>query len=151
MGVREKRAGGKGPTRSGAAAIEFAIILPLLATIVLACVDFGRFAYHYSAVTNAVRAGAANGMMNPYLTAQYATWQSNIQNAARDEMEQQTGYDRSALTVIASSIIETTGGQPNGLRRVRVDASYPFQTLVAWPGIPNNVTLRRAVEMRAIR
>ena len=151
MRVREKHTGGKGPTRSGAAAAEFAIILPVLVTIVLGCVDFGRFAYNYSAVTNAARVGAAYGIMNAYLTAQYAKWQSNIQNAARDEMEQQTGYDRSMLTVIASSIIETTGGQPNGLRRVHVDASYPFQTLVAWPGIPNNVTLRRVVEMRAIR
>jgi Flp pilus assembly protein TadG len=43
-------------SRRGAAAVEFALILPLLVTLVLACVDFGQFAYNYIAVTNAARA-----------------------------------------------------------------------------------------------
>ena len=59
--------------RRGAAAVEFAVILPLLVTIVLGCVDFGRFAYNYIALTNAARAGAAFGCMNVYTTATQAT------------------------------------------------------------------------------
>jgi Flp pilus assembly protein TadG len=43
--------------RRGASATELAIILPLFITIVLSCVDFGRFAYTYIAVSNAARAG----------------------------------------------------------------------------------------------
>ena len=44
--------------RSGAVAVELALILPLLVLIVLGAVDFGRFANTYIAVTNACRAGA---------------------------------------------------------------------------------------------
>ena len=36
--------------RRGAAAAELAILLPVLVTIVLGCVDFGRFVYNYIAV-----------------------------------------------------------------------------------------------------
>ena len=52
--------------RRGAAAVELAMILPVLMTIVLGCVDFGRFAYNYIAVTNAARAGASYAIMNNY-------------------------------------------------------------------------------------
>ena len=45
--------------RRGVTAVEFALILPLLMTIVLGCVDYGRFAYDYIAVTNAARAGTS--------------------------------------------------------------------------------------------
>ena len=37
------------------------------------------------------------------------------------------------------------------LRRVRVEASYPFSTLIDWPGIPSDMTLRSAVVLRVIR
>jgi Flp pilus assembly protein TadG len=122
------------------------MILPVLVTLVMGCVDFGRFAYNYIAVNNAARAGAAYGIMNPYVANGQAAWQTAVQEAARDEMEQQTGYTRTSLTVATSTTIEA-----NGLRRVQVDASYPFQTVVTWPGVPNTVTLRSVVEMRAIR
>jgi Flp pilus assembly protein TadG len=122
------------------------MILPVLVTLVMGCVDFGRFAYNYIAVNNAARAGAAYGIMNPYVSSGQAAWQTAVQEAARDEMEQQTGYTRTSLTVTTSTTIEA-----NGLRRVQVDASYPFQTVVTWPGVPSTVTLRSVVEMRAIR
>jgi Flp pilus assembly protein TadG len=52
---------GRSPRRRrGAAAAELAMILPLMLILVLGCVDFGRFAYSYIAVTNAARAGAAS-------------------------------------------------------------------------------------------
>src|SRR5438445_3994558 len=95
------------PLRSGLAAVEFAVILPLLLTIVLGCVDFGRFAYSYIAVVNAARAGAAYAVMNSYVLADQAAWTSRVQQAARDEMNQQTGYVADNLTVQASSFTDT--------------------------------------------
>ncbi len=43
--------------RNAQAATELALVLPLLLTIVLGCIDLGRFAYAATAVANAARAG----------------------------------------------------------------------------------------------
>src|SRR5690242_21582132 len=75
--------------RCGAAAVEFALILPLLVTLVLASVDFGQFAYNYIAVTNAARAGASYGIMNNYTNSTKAVRMAGIQQAAWDEIAQQ--------------------------------------------------------------
>src|SRR5437773_2610791 len=91
---------GPRPDRPAVAAVELAVLLPVLATIVLACVDLGRFAYNYIAVINSARAGAAYGMMNNYTASTLATWTGNnnvtptttgITQAARDELIQQVG------------------------------------------------------------
>ena len=60
--------------RRGATAVEFALVLPVMVTLLLGTVDFGRFAYTQIAVTNAARAGAAFGSMNPYSSATQTNW-----------------------------------------------------------------------------
>ena len=132
--------------RPGTTAVEFAIVVPIMLAIVLACVDLGRFAYNYIAVTNAARAGAAYGIMNSYSSSTLSTWTAAVKQAAKDEMAQQPGYDSSSLNVTV-----TTTTESSGLHRVRVSATYPFQTVVNWPGIPSQLTLSGVVEMRSIR
>lgn len=134
----------------GATAVEFALILPVMVTLLLGTVDFGRFAYTHIAVTNAARAGAAFGSMNPYSTATQTAWQTKVIEATRDEMFQQTGYVSGNLAVAVSTVAEA-----GGLWRVRVQATYPFQTLIQWPGLPGSngvpINLQRTVVLRAIR
>ena len=133
--------------RTGAAAAEFALILPVLMTIALACVDFGRFAYHHIAVTNAARAGAEYAIMNPYLSAGGGAWQTAIQTTARNELTNQTDCTPANLTTTTTVTIEN-----NGMRRVRVVATYSsFQTVAVWPGIPSSTPLTASIEMWAIR
>ena len=137
--------------RRGASAVELAIILPLLVTIVLGCVDFGRFVYNYIAVTNAARAGAAYAMMNNYTSSTQGTWQSAVTTAARQEMTNQMGYNSSNMTV-ATPVVTL---ESSGLRRVQVTVGYPFQTIVNWNfgiySIPQSLTLQRTIVVRAIR
>src|SRR5438105_4061825 len=71
--------------RAGAAAVEFAIVLPVLVTVLLGATDFGRFSYSAIAVANAARAGAAYGSMNSF-SSSVSAWQTGIQNAVTDEM-----------------------------------------------------------------
>jgi Flp pilus assembly protein TadG len=136
--------------RAGAAA-EFALITPLLVTMVLGAVDFGRFAYNYIAVTNAARAGASYGMMNNYTASTQSAWTAGITQAAKDEMTQQVGSGN----IGSLSVTVTTSQDANGLRRVQVTASYPFTTIVNWQwtgmGLPHTMSLSRKVEMRLIR
>jgi len=137
--------------RSGAVAVELALILPLLVLIVLGAVDFGRFANTYIAVTNACRAGASYGVMNNYTTSTYSTWTANITQAAKDEMTQQVGSGNIGnLTVTVATSTET-----GGIKRVQVTAAYPFTTVVNWRwtglGLPSSLTVQRRIEMRLIR
>ncbi len=139
------------PRRRASAAVEFALIGPLLVTMVLGAVDLGRFAYNYIAVTNAARAGAAYAIMNPYLSNQQSAWNTAVQQAARDEMAGQTGFVSTNLTVPAPIVTVDAKGR----RIIQVTANYPFSTLINWNwtglSIPSSMTLKRMVEMRAIR
>jgi Flp pilus assembly protein TadG len=152
MTLNRVRAGRR--RRRGSSAVELAIILPLFMTIVLGCVDFGRFAYTYIAVTNAARAAAAWEMVNPPANAASPStaWQNSVQQAAINEMSGQPGFQSSNLTVTVGTI---TTESTYGTWRFTVTASYPFQTLVTWSlagyGIPHSMTLARSVTMRGIR
>jgi Flp pilus assembly protein TadG len=142
----------RGPDRrEGASCVELAIILPVLLIIVVGAVDFGRFAYHYIAVTNAARAGAEHATMTPFTPAGATAWQAAVQQTARDEMTNQVGSDPDLLTTTATVFKDETGAHL-GLRRVRVVATYDsFTTLISWPGVPDSVALSATVEMRMIR
>jgi Flp pilus assembly protein TadG len=140
--------------RRGASATELAIVLPVLTLMALGAVDFGRFAYHYIAVQNAARAGAEYAITTPYTPSAKVAWEGQIRATARAELEGQTGMSSAHITDHVT--VTVPAGYPvvesSGLRRVRVEVSYDgFETLVSWPGIPNNPTLGAAVEMRAIR
>jgi len=126
--------------------MEFAIILPVLLTIVLGCVDFGRMAHSYIAVTNAARAGAGYGSTHTWTSATLSTWQANIRQAVIDEMSRLNGFDSTKLSVTTTATTESSGQW-----RVQVEVSYPFQTAVNWPYLPSSVTLRRVVVLPGIR
>jgi Flp pilus assembly protein TadG len=132
-----------GRARRGAAAVELAVVLPLLIVLVLGCVDFGRFASSYIAVTNAARAGAGYGIMNNYTSSTLTTWQSGIVSAARAEGF--LGTNVSVATPVV--VLDAT----TGLRKLQVTASYTFNPIVPWPGIPSTLSMSRMVELRMIR
>jgi Flp pilus assembly protein TadG len=99
------------------------LILPVLITIVLACIDFGRFGGAYIAITNAARAGAGVGSNSKVTTVTLTTWQNNIRSAVTNEFTGQTGVNVNRLTVPAPELLVEGGG----VRRVRVRAEYNFR------------------------
>jgi hypothetical protein len=137
----------RGRGRRAVAALEVAMILPVLVTIVLGCVDFGRFCYAYISVTNAAREGAYYASFHPPKTAEGgpAEWNAYIAEAAKAEIGGR--LDESKLGFPGAVVID----ESDGLKRVRVEVQYTFETLVAWPFLPNTVVLSRAVEMRVLR
>jgi Flp pilus assembly protein TadG len=148
--------------RSAAAAAELAFFMPVLAIIVLGCIDFGRFAYSYIELTNATRSGAFYAVMNPYKTSTEATWLSNILSNANQDMPGGTGLtidqttlakstDANGNTIYSNSDIIVTIDKTTGERRVSVTAHYPFKTVIIYPGMPSSLTMQRLVVMRSIR
>lgn len=130
--------------RRGASAVEMVLTLTLITTLALGTVDFGRFLYTYIAVSNAARAGAFVGAMNPYTSSTYTIWQNKVKLAASDEMGSIGGFTMGNVT--AEAVTET-----GSLWRARCTVPCTFTTIVNWPLIPNSVTLQRKVELRAIR
>lgn len=132
--------------RLGAAAVEFAIVLPILITVLLGMNDFGRFSYTDIALANSARSGAAYASMNQFESSTSAAWHAGVRQAAIDELSQSPAFDTSMLVITATSTIES-----GGLRRVSVVAEYPFETIISWPLIPNSLDLQQTVVMRGIR
>lgn len=141
--LAHSRAQRRGAAPRGVAALEMALILPLLITIVFGCVDFGRFAYTYIAVTNGAREGA--NYASTFRAPVHDDWATTIKEQVL--MEMGSAFDAEDLTV-AEPVYFTE--QPSGFRRVQVEVSYPFHTIVNWPLLPNEFTLRRSVQMRVM-
>ncbi len=149
MRVVKPRSPSNREPRRGAAAVEFAVVLPVLILTVVAGIDVGRFSYNTIAVTNAARAAAGYGSMHPTSTKNLAAWQASVEQAAQDEMTGQMGFDPGKLTFPAAPSMITDGA----FKIVEVSVSYPFQTLIKWPflGKGTPVALTRTVRMRLLR
>ena len=141
------------PPRHGLAAVELALLLPLILLIVIGCIDFGRFAHSFVAVTNAARAGAGFAAMHPPTQASLPQWNSSISDRVLQELDQTLtshGLTNNDVTVTAAQIVETAQGSATRWR-VTVTVTMPFQSIVAFPLLPQNVTLTRSTTMRGIR
>jgi Flp pilus assembly protein TadG len=141
-------------SRRGASAAELAIIVPLLITLALGCVDFGRFAYSYIALTNAARAGASYAIMNNYgSSTAYNTWLTGVTNAAQHEMDNQIGYSSSNPVSVSAPVVSVDG--TTGLRTVTLTVSYPFNSIISWVFggyfVPRSMNMSRAIVVRPIR
>ena len=110
----------------------------------------GRFCHSFIAVTNAAREGAYYGSFHPVTAGTKPIWDANIQQVVEDELDTNTWFNAADLTVLAPQFVD----EGNGIRRVRVEVIYQFNTLINWPFLPgynDPVQLRRVVVMRQIR
>jgi len=133
--------------RRASATLEFALVLPILLSVVLLCVDYGQMAYYYIGVTNAARAGAAYASVNYYSAGTQTAWQNNVIQAVKDEFANNTWYDVSKLTVDTPTRTTESGNY----WYVTVSVHYSYRTLINWSGFTgyhNPITLTRTVVMR---
>lgn len=141
-----------GGRRDGAASLEFALLLPLLLTLILGAIDFGRFAHSLIAVTNASRAGAGFASNHPTTNASLANWKAKVREIVLAELSQTlpgTGLvENDVTTTIPAPTISGTGAS---LRKsVSVTVSAPFRSVLSWPLLPQNVTLTRTTVFRGV-
>ncbi len=134
------------PRASGAAAVELAVVLPMVLLLTFAAVDLGRVVHAYLAVSNAARAGAGYGSMHEFTAYTRPSWESQIRSTIEDEMQGLHGFSAANL-----QSTYTTTTDSDGLFQVQVTVSYPFSTVIAWPGVPSQISLSHKVEMRQIR
>lgn len=100
---------------SGQAALEFALVLPILVLVVTAIVQLGMLFSHYLALTDAVRAGARVAAVSRTSATPQADVCAAVTSAASD-LNLQCG---TSITMTPSSNL--TAGSP-----VTVTASTPY-------------------------
>jgi Flp pilus assembly protein TadG len=120
--------------RRGVAAVECALLLPLLGFAFVATVDFCRVFYYSVTVSNCARNGAV------YACADWAhaTDANGIAAAARMD-----AHNLDAGHVQVASFT-------HGTSSVAVCVSYPFTTIAAYPGVPRTTSISRTVRARVV-
>lgn len=121
-------------------------MLPVLLTLALAAVDFSRVLGLSAELSNAVRAGAESGATHRPTSRTFATWSTRVRTVVQEELLDANEFD---LQKVALNVALPTDAQ--GYQQVQVTATYPFRTIVSWPLIPSQVTLRSQVTMRQYR
>jgi|SRR5579872_5830370 len=129
--------------RRGAAAVEFAIVLPVLLVLVLGCVDLGRVLSVSIAVSNAARVGAEYGATHRFTSYTQSSWETQLRQQSTVELQDVQGFDSSQM-----SLTLTTANQADGTIQVTVVVVYPFRMVSNWPGLPTTFNVQRSVTYR---
>jgi Flp pilus assembly protein TadG len=112
-------AGRRRDPQRGAAAVEFALVLPLLLTLVLGSIDWGWFFFIDQLVTNAAREGArAGSVLPPRPTSTASQAEDAAEQAASAYLTRATlapkGVAASFTTVDGTDAIQVTITYPVG-------------------------------------
>lgn len=122
--------------RRGAATVELAVLLPIIAFLFVIAVDFARVFYFSQIIENCARQGALYAS-DPKAPA-YNLY-TTVQDAAL--------ADAPGLSP-QPTVSSTTGTDSAGNAYVAVTVTWQFQTITGFPGVPNNVNLSRTVQVR---
>ena len=125
---------GAAAPRKGVAAVELALLLPLLCFLFVISVDYARVFFFDLTLANCARNGALYGGRDPAS----ALDTKGIAAAARQDAG---NLDLSQLTVSSST------DSLSAPTVVTVTVTYPFSTITNYPGIPNSFTLSRTLKM----
>ena len=123
--------------RRGAAAIEFALLVPLFMLFLLGAIEFGRVLAQSNAVEKGVRAGVALAVRsdNPITGAQTTSVRNLVKygNTAGTAPFLVDGWSDAGATVVIDVVRTFTGGGVTGLDVIRVVATVPYTPLI--PGL----------------
>ena len=116
--------------RSGLAAVELALLAPLLCFLFVITIDYARIFHHSLTVTNCARNGAVFGCLKPA----NALDKTGIEAAAKKDAGT---LNPELMTVTATPNNDTS---PTSLS---VTVTYPFSTITSYVGIPSSVTVSK--------
>jgi hypothetical protein len=136
----------------GSAAVEFALVAPVILVITAGIVDFGLLTTKAAALAGATRIGGEYARLHPADT-------TGIQNAMQNSMSfsppltfpasfPQTCEcdDRTSIPCIDSC---RAGGRPGPNRVfIRITANQAASPLVPWPGIPGTLTATTEIRLQ---
>ena len=122
----------------GTATVELSVLLPFLAFLFVAGLDYSRVFYTSVIVSNCARNGAL-----------FASDFTMADQSPYETLEQAVYADATDLTG-EFEITSQEGKDAQGYGWVEVTVVYPFETVVTYPGIPSEVNIKRTVRMRKL-
>lgn len=124
--------------------VEFALVLPLLAVLLLGIVQFGIAFNNYLTLTDAVRAGARQAAVSRYLSDPEGAVDAKLRAAGSGL---QNATDTSRLVVSITGVDSTTPPTWDPGSDVKVKATYPYDIsllgLVVASGRLSSATVER--------
>jgi Flp pilus assembly protein TadG len=113
----------------GAAAVEFALVLPILLLFVMGTIEWGWFFFTHQRVVNAAREGARAGtLVPPPPNGTTGAMQTAAETAAGNYLTA-VGLTNTGVVANPSYVLS------DGSQAVRVVITYPYTSLTQFPGI----------------
>lgn len=126
-------------SESGTSMIEFAILLPVLAFFLIGMIDLGRATYYGILAANAARAGAQYGSQYLWTVADGG----GISTAATQDSPNVswTVTSQELCSVNGAALGACAASPTNAVYYVKVNVTHSFAPLIAYPGIPNPISI----------
>ena len=138
--------------RAGTAAVELALVMPLIVTVLLGILEMGRTVQVMQVLDNAAREGARQASTSTATLAQIKTnVQSYIQNA-EPSITDFTGYDLQYANITSPTVTDPTAA--NQLDRFTMTVVLPFDNIRwTWTGqfMRPGTTLQATVNWYSLR
>lgn len=148
---RRQREARRGRTpRSGVAAVEFAVLLPLLAFLFVVAIDWAQVYYYAQTVENCARNGAVFGSK----VFNSTKWQGETSSTYYDSVKKAALADGQSLNpaLTEDDVTVTTGtdSESHPYVQVKVDYTYTLFTNFSTSlfNVGHTVNLSRTVRMR---
>jgi Flp pilus assembly protein TadG len=113
----------------GAAAVEFALVLPILLLFVMGTIEWGWFFFTHQRVVNAAREGARAGTLLPPPPSSTASQVQAAAVTAAGDYLTAVGLTNTGVTA------DPAYAMSDGSQAVRVVITYPYTSLTQFPGI----------------
>lgn len=137
-------------SQRGSAAIELAVVSPLLLLLIIGVLDYGRAFYTSITVANAARAGAEYGAEGPVQSANIAGMMDFAQGDGQDAGTLTLSarrYCECAGTAAACTTACAGGAAPDVF--VEVTATKALSMLLPYPGLPSTLSIARTATFRS--
>jgi hypothetical protein len=139
----------------GAAAVEFAIVLPLFIVLTFGIIEFGIVLYNKALITNASREGARFGILYTDPPKEEATLETEVETRVQNKLgvdpdnpsdSRLISLGGSAVPVISSALIID---DPDDYLEVTVTYPYDFLLVPSFvPGLPDIMNIATTTIMR---
>jgi Flp pilus assembly protein TadG len=139
----------------GTSMIEFAIVAPVFIFLMIGIIEIGRYTYFAILAAHAARAGVQYGAQNLTTAADAANSGPNTAAAALQDAQSLTNWKVTSSILCTSNNVSvacptnSTGAvSPNNFYYVQVQVTGKFDSLLKYPGIPQQIPVTGSAIMR---
>jgi Flp pilus assembly protein TadG len=130
----------------GAALVEFALLLPLLITLILGTIDFGYMVNRDTLINSAAKEGAREASLNPDAAAVEAVVRSDLSSLEQASLTVTTTCRKADDTACSTFDADA---EPGGVAIVNVQYDYAWVSFIPSAiGLGATASLTKTIEMR---